>query len=248
MLRVFLFAACCAVTARAVAVPPYEPLPEKKTGFSYTPAVQSSPSQPAGAAAIANPSWEMMSQMQQMQEEIQTLRGMVEELKHQVDVMQQQERQRYLDLDMRINQAQGTSSSPGEVKRQTVEQVADDKALYQQASDHRKKHQYKQAIAVLEQLQKQSPDGLYAPYSDYWLGELYMAVKPADLIQAKKHFINLLANHSDHVKVPDAMYKLGKLYAQQGKTENAKSTLNELIKKFPDKSAANLAKDLLKTL
>ena len=41
------------------------------------------------------------------------------------------------------------------------------------------------------------------------------------------------------------MYKLGKLYVTQGETSKARSTLNELIKSHPDKSAAKLARELL---
>ncbi len=272
MLRAFLLVVLSTAAAIAVAVPPYEPLPDRSAStapratnvpqvsndnvlaqddgsYTFTPAVESNP-QPARGAPLGNPSWEMMQQMQQMQEEIQSLRGTVEELKHQVNLMQKQERERYLDLDMRINQLRGggSVSQSATVKPPMPAQAADEKALYQKASDHRKKNEFSEAIALLEQLLQQSPNGLYAPYSDYWLGELYMVAEPPQLDVAKKHFISLLANHSDHVKVPDAMYKLGKLYIRQGEKSKAKSTLSELVKRYPDKSAANLGKDLLKTL
>ncbi|HAG97162.1 MAG: tol-pal system protein YbgF [Pseudomonadales bacterium] len=274
MLRSLLVLALSTVAAIAAAVPPYEPLPSnsKSTiqpasknsrsaskppvvaddygdadpGFSYSAAVDSSPS-----AATSGVSWDVMSQMQQLQQEVLQLRGMVEELKHQIDIMQKQERERYLDLDMRINQMQsgapsGATRGSGGSASSTAKQ--DDKALYEKASQLRKDGKYIEAIAVLQQLLQQSPSGLYAPYSEYWLGELYMVADPVDLDQAKRHFINLLANHGDHVKVPDAMYKLGKLYASKGENSKAKSTLNELIKQYPDKSASRLAQDLVKTL
>lgn len=270
MLRYLLVLVISAAAASAAAVPPYEPLPSKAKsatqpaskssiqsppavlpdygdsdpGFSYSAAVDSS-------NASGGVSWDVMSQMQQMQQEVLQLRGMVEELKHQIDIMQKQERERYLDLDMRINQLQSGSASGGKnVPAENTSPVAkaDDKALYEEASQLRKDGKYSESIAVLQQLLQQSPTGLYAPYSEYWLGELYMVSDPVDLDQAKRHFINLLANHADHVKVPDAMYKLGKLYASKGENSKAKSTLNELIKQYPDKSASRLAKDMLKTL
>ena len=184
-----------------------------------------------------------------MQQEILDLRGMVEELKHQIDIMQKQERERYLDLDLRINQLQSGSAGTKSGKSTAAPRAKeDDKVLYEKASQLRKEGKYDEAISALNQLLQQSPEGLYAPYSEYWLGELYMVADPVNLDEAKRHFINLLANHSDHVKVPDAMYKLGKLYASKGETSKAKSTLNELIKRYPDKSAAKLAQDLVKTL
>lgn len=276
MLRALLVLVISTAAASAVAVPPYEPLPKTKStattsapssapaqvgsqsgsvdstiysgtdsGFSYAPAVDNSTS-----SGSVSPSWDALSQIQQMQQEMLELRGMVEELKHQIDIMQKQERERYLDLDMRINQLQsGTAASNGPTTAAVaVPAKGDDKALYEQASDLRKAGKYSEAIAILEQLLQQSPDGLYAPYSEYWLGELFMVADPVDLDQAKRHFINLLAKHPGHAKVPDGMYKLGKLYAGKGEATKAKSTLNELIKQYPDKSAAKLAKDLLKTL
>jgi tol-pal system protein YbgF len=269
MLRTLLLIVLSTATANAVAVPPYEPLPARTeksaasssnanstnvspkssdNGFIYAPAVDNTSA--SAAASAATPSWEMFSQMQQMQEELQQLRGTVEELSHQIDIMQKQERERYLDLDMRINQMQSGSAANKTVAPQTAAPAAkvDEKTLYQQASDQRKNNQFPQAIATLESLLMQAPNGLYAPYSEYWLGELYMVSDPVDLDQAKRHFINLLANYPDHVKVPDGMFKLGKLYASKGESAKAKSTLNELVKKHPDKSASRLARELLKTL
>ncbi|RLU01497.1 MAG: tol-pal system protein YbgF [Ketobacter sp.] len=272
MLRTLIVLAVSTATASAVAVPPYEPLPTSKPkttqtttpsysastpvqsgpvaadtdpGFSYSAAVDSN----ASAGVAGGVSWDVMSQVQQMQQEILQLRGMVEELKHQIDIMQKQERERYLDLDLRINQLQSGGSATGSSKATKAPRAKeDDKVLYDKASQLRKEGKYEEAIAVLNQLLQQSPEGLYAPYCEYWLGELYMVADPVDLDEAKRHFINLLANHPDHVKVPDAMYKLGKLYASKGETSKAKSTLNELVKRYPDKSAAKLASDLLKTL
>ena len=272
MLKTLLFLVISTATAYAVAVPPYEPLPTSKPsstqsvstpsysgsstqtsintaepdpGFSYSAAVDNS-----SASNGAGISWDVMSQVQQMQQEILDLRGMVEELKHQIEIMQKQERERYLDLDLRINQLQSGSPGTGSTSKTVTAPRAkeDDKALYEKASQLRKEGKYDDAVSILNLLLQQSPDGLYAPYSEYWLGELYMVSDPVDLDEAKRHFINLLANHSDHVKVPDAMYKLGKLYASKGESAKAKSTLNELIKRYPDKSAAKLAQDLVKTL
>ncbi len=261
MQKVITFIACFAVTAVAVAAAPYEPLPDRQT--TQAQAVRPAP-KPAGsvnysAAQVSSegqgnsnitPMWDLYSQVQQMQQEVQSLRGTVEELTHQVEVMQKQERERYLDLDLRINQLRPASKSGSDTGAgaNASPLVGDDKALYQQASELRKNSNYSEAIRVLSELLKRSPDGLYAPYSDYWLGELYMATDPKDLEAAKRHFISLLSNHPDHVKVPDAMYKLGKLYLQQNERDNARSAWQALIKKYPDKSAAKLAQDALNSL
>lgn len=219
--------------------------------FSYTPAVD--PGRPAGSSAQsgAAPGWDNYSQMQQMQQELQQLRGTVEQLTHDIEMMQKQSRERYVDLDTRINQLRGNPAASADEALPVVaegQSGGDDKELYDQASQLRRDGKYPEAVAVLENLLKQSPTGLYAPYCEYWLGELFMVMNPPQLDVAKRYFISLIANNPDHVKVPDAMFKLGKLFATQGEKSKAKSTLNELIKKYPEKSAANLGRDLLKTL
>lgn len=222
--------------------------------FDYKPAASTS----AASSGVPSSNWDTYSQMQQMQQEIQTLRGTVEQLSNELELMRKQARERYLDLDTRINQLRGGGSAaaaaPVAAGAEAAESVApasvsaDDKTLYDQASELRRQQKFDESIAVMEDLLKRSPDGMYAPYCEYWLGEMYMVVKPVQLDKAKAHFITLIGNHGDHVKVPDAMYKLGKLFASQGEKAKAKATLNELVKKHPDKPAANLAKDLLKTL
>ena len=226
--------------------------------FSYKPAAASSTTSPSGVVASSS-NYDTYSQMQQMQQEIQSLRGMVEQLTNEMEMMRKQARERYLDLDSRINQLRGGAAAvpaaeAGAAAAAATEATpagtgsADDKTLYDQASELRRQQKFDESIAVMEDLLTRSPDGMYAPYCEYWLGEMYMVVNPVQLDKAKTHFITLIGNHGDHVKVPDAMYKLGKLFASQGEKAKAKATLNELIKKFPDKPAANLGKDLLKTL
>lgn len=227
--------------------------------FSYSQAVDNSRAAGSSSSVAGTDSYSQMQQMQQMQQELQELRGTVEQLTHEIEMMQKQARERYLDLDSRINQlraggvapveaASGPDSAAADPASAAGEGVQDDKSLYDQASQLRRDGKFDESIAVLEDLLKRSPDGLYAPYCEYWLGETYMVVKPPRLDVAKTHFISLLGNHPDHVKVPDAMYKLGMLFLRQGEKPKAKSAFNELVKKFPDKPAANLAKDQLKKL
>ena len=222
---------------------------------SYPAAVDAS-RQSSSSGTSTTPSWDSYSQMQQMQQDLQNLRGQVEQMTHELETMRKQERERYLDLDLRINQLRSggaAATNPDEpvaAGSQAVgsDQVAQDKDAYDKASQLRRDSKFSESIAMMEDLLKRSPGGPYAPYCEYWLGEMYMVLTPPKMDVAKGHFISLIASYPDHVKVPDAMYKLGKLFALQGEADKAKSTLNALIKKYPNKSAAKLGRDLLKTL
>lgn len=275
MQRAFISVLAMTVAAVAVAVPPYEPLPgsssskapssaqqasstsqqqqsvntEEDDGLSFQSAVEDDSN--ASPRVSGNEKWQNYSQMQQMQREIQQLRGTVEELNHRIRLMEKQARERYIDLDTRLNELlPGGESSKGNtaLPESDFKFEGDEKALYTEASSLRKKGEFNDSVAAFTLLLSRSPEGPYAPYCYYWLGELYMVTTPPKATTAKRNFIKLLTKFPGHVKVPDAMYKLGKLFAEQGETAKAKSTLNELIKKFPKKSAAKLGKDLLKTL
>ena len=56
----------------------------------------------------------LMQQQQQFEEQIQDLQGQLEELRHELQVMKDAERERYLDLDTRINTLaeQGKTEQP----------------------------------------------------------------------------------------------------------------------------------------
>lgn len=219
----------------------------------------------AAKPVAGNNQWEMVNQLQQLQEEVQQLRGMIEQQTFEIEQMRKQQRERYLDLDTRIGRLQGGAVSTGSVSSGTTESEAgvaqsaassqppaaatsDEKQAYSAALENVKAKQFTAAISQLEALLVASPNGQLAPNCHYWLGELYMVNDPADYDKAKAHFQQLLKNHSDHAKVPDALYKLGKLSALKGDRDRAKIYFDRVIKEFPDAQASVLAKDYLKRL
>lgn len=220
------------------------PAPQSQTGNSVS--RQGGVSEPA---TPANAQWELYSQLQQMQDEVQRLRGVVEELGYQLDQIKRQQRDRYLDLDQRINQIKSGSAGSGAASTmpavESVAQVKDEKEAYNTAMQLLRERKFMESIALLEQLIAASPEGMYAPYAEYWLGELYMALVPAKFDVAKEHFIRLLTQFPDHSKVSDGLFKLGKLYHLKGEPDKARVTLQKVVKDYPGKPAAKLAQELL---
>ncbi|PCJ46090.1 MAG: tol-pal system protein YbgF [Moraxellaceae bacterium] len=205
--------------------------------------------------------WELYSQIQQMQEELQVLRGLLEQQTHELEQMKRQQRERYLDLDHRLGQMRmkrpdvlGTTE-PATDPLKTVsavlspeDQDALDTQRYEAAYQLLKERKFGEAIVSFSTLLSDSPEGKRAPYCEYWLGELYLANTPSDLDQAKKHFVRLLTKHPKHGKVPDGMYKLGIVFGKAGDKSKARVTLKRVIKDYPSSQAAKLAKSHLKTL
>jgi tol-pal system protein YbgF len=115
------------------------------------------------------------------------------------------------------------------------------KAVYEQAYALLKARKIDEAMIALIKYNETYPNGIYAANAQYWLGEVYLLKN--DLPEATAAFRSVIAQHSDHRKVDDAKYKLGKIYHLQNQPEQAKELLLSVSK--GSGSAAKLAQDYL---
>ena len=88
-------------------------------------------------------------------------------------------------------------------------------------------------------------EGKYAANAHYWLGELYLVVNPQNLEASRQSFMLLLGEYPDNAKVPDALYKLGKVHYLKGNSAKGKEFLDQVVREHPNSSAARLAKEFL---
>ncbi|PIE41919.1 MAG: tol-pal system protein YbgF [Gammaproteobacteria bacterium] len=271
----FLVSVLMAAATPVVAAPEYRTLPVEQreaapAALDLPGAAHQAPAgasiQPDQPAVPANVQWQLYNQLQQVQQELSELRGMLEQQTHQISQLKQQQRQRYLDLDHRINQLK--KANPAAIAVPSVVPEADiqnpsqkpspdtadthndfsDRKTYDQAIVLMRERKFESAIALLEKLLAASPNSSLVPNSEYWLGELYMVLTPPNYDVAKKHFVTLLRDHKNHQKIPDALYKLGKLYYSQGEKAKARVTLEKVISDYPTRQAASHAKKLLAKL
>ena len=79
------------------------------------------------------------------------------------------------------------------------------------------------------------------------MGELYQVVQPSELEAARQAFTQLIERYPNNSKVPDAMYKLGKVYYQKGNTVKSREWLNRVINEYGNgvSSAADKARQFL---
>lgn len=212
---------------------------------------------------------ELYYQFQVLQQEVQQLRGLVEEQNHQIKKLKQQRLDDYLDLDRRLSSLGSGSTAPAGASAggspvaggapsgngvaqtgaapvvrtpATAEDAAAELASYKKAINLLLKEQkHDEAIAALEKHLDQYPSGRYAGNAQYWLGEIYLVKN--DLASAASWFEKLLADSPAHSKVPDAQFKLGKVYHMQGNNAAAKAMLEKVA--ATSSNAAQLAKDYL---
>ncbi len=205
-------------------------------------------------AAPANSQAEIFFQLQTLQQEVLELRGLVEEQAFEIKRLKQQRLDDYLDLDRRLSALSGNTpkgagsgqpaaggNSGGALSGQSAQPLAGEANSYLAAYDLLKKRQIDQAAAAFREHLVNYPQGKYAANAHYWLGEIYLLKN--DLEAARQWFTKLLDGFQGHRKVPDAKFKLGKVYDLMGDKVKARALLEEVAASGTD--ASRLAKSYL---
>lgn len=206
---------------------------------------------------------EIVYQLQVLQQDLQDLRGKVEDLQHQIKQIQSTQQSRYLDLDKRIQNlqqqvAQGGGAANSQTPASGGSEIADvnkeapvssgstsEKSLYEKALDLIRKRQYQDSIKQLQAVISQYPNGDLTANAYYWLGEVYAALPSPDYEKSRQALAQVTTYFPKSRKVPDAMYKLGKVYFMMGDCKRSQDTLNQVVKNYPGKSVAKLAESFL---
>ena len=195
---------------------------------------------------------QMFYQMQVLQQEVQVLRGQLEEQQFLIENLRRDQKEQYVDLDGRVAAlasnrpppppggfSQG-SSGAGETPDQTAKKTwTTEREAYSAAIDLMRAKEFESSIDGFEGLIVNYPNGKYTPNSFYWLGELYLAQTESE--KARQNFVQVVRLYPGHQKVPGALYKLGVLYHGLGDDKQAKTYLEKVQAEFPQSSAAKLA-------
>lgn len=208
-----------------------------------------------GAAAPLSAQGQLFMQLQQMQEEIATLRGMLEEQQYELSKLRQESLERYQTLDSRLVEGAGTpasssstaaasqaerSASQGSVEPADPEK---EKLYYDASFDLIKERDFDKAQQAFTAFLRKYPNSQYAGNAQYWLGEVSLV--QGDLQAAGKAFALVADNYPEHNKVPDSLYKLADVERRLGRADRARGILQQVVAQYPSSSAAQLAqKDL----
>ena len=207
--------------------------------------------------------------VQQLEEEIRRLNGLVEEQASLLMRLQDQSLERYVEVDRRLA-AIGTvdPSAVIEGNEETDSPAPDDtvpsvdvpvavaevqpgeREAYQSAYGLVRERQFEAAVDAFNTFLASYPFGRFASNAHYWLGELYLVIEPVDPESARQNFQLLLDQYPNDRKVPDALYKLGRVQALKGNIDRSKEYLNQVIADYGAEQhpAAQLAKDFLDSL
>ncbi|PAU52115.1 tol-pal system protein YbgF [Pseudomonas sp. PIC25] len=218
----------------------------------------------AGASAPVSAQGEMYLQMQQLQEEVAQLRGMLEEQQNEIRNLKRENLERYQDLDRRLSSgaAQGTPNTPADGainaggaptpppgQAPASNEPADpakEKLYYEAAFDLIKAKDFDKASQAFTAFLRKYPNSQYAGNAQYWLGEVNLA--KGDLQGAGQAFARVSQAYPQHAKVPDSLYKLADVERRLGNNDKARGLLQQVISQYPGSSAAQLAQRDLQNL
>jgi len=228
---------------------------------------------------------ELLLQMQRLQSEVQELRGLVEQQRFDIERLQRQQRDQFLDLDARLtgatrasapegseirgaapqsgsletsdagleampeaNPPAGAPVAPGPVGIPSLPapetQGANERDLYTQAFESLKAHRYQEAKTAFNDLLRRYPHGAYTDNARYWLGETYYVLR--EYPDALAEYNRLVELSPASPKVPGALLKIGLIQYEQNAVEQARATLERVIRDYPNSTEARLAQDRLK--
>lgn len=208
--------------------------------------------------------------MQLLQQEVKELRGIVEEQQELVKQLKSQSLERYIDVDRRLgeiaknaaagNVAGSSVAASSSVSATGGNKPADDSIevsktpaqqeveMYRAAYNLVRERKFGEAITAFDDFLVRYPSDKYTGNAYYWLGELHLASKPPNLAGSRTAFSKLIAQYPNHRKVPDSLYKLGKVFYLQGEKEKARNLLNRVIDEYAssNSSAPKMARQFMK--
>jgi tol-pal system protein YbgF len=138
--------------------------------------------------------------------------------------------------------APSTASPPG----QALVNPAEEQRAYQASFDLLKAGRYEPATKAFAEFLQQYPNGQFADNAKYWLAEAYYVTRQFE--PALRQFELLVAEHPDSQKLTHALLKIGYIRAELGQREEAERVLNDLIQRFPESTAAGLARKRLQRI
>ncbi|HFR4563324.1 TPA: cell division protein CpoB [Enterobacter sichuanensis] len=215
---------------------------------------------------ISNAHSQLLTQLQQQlsdnQNDIDSLRGQIQESQYQLNQVVERQKQILLQIDSLSSggaaQAQpAAGDQSGAATSAPAEDASASTGAPVQSGDANT--DYNAAIALVQVQSRQDdalvafqnfvkkyPDSTYQPNANYWLGQLnYNKGKKDD---AAFYFASVVKNYPKSPKAPDAMYKVGVIMQDKGDTAKAKAVYQQVVAKFPGTEGAKQAQKRLNSM
>jgi tol-pal system protein YbgF len=197
---------------------------------------------------LARAQIELLNQIQSLREENAKLRGQVETLQYELESATKRQQDFYLDLDGRLRQIEASSSSTAATSASGDGDVppaeGEDTATYEAALNLFKANRIKDSAAAFEAFVMAYPDSALAPNAYYWQGNALTAQR--DCKRAIDVYRVLIVRWPENPRAADALIGVASCQQELGDARSARTTLEAVLIKYPDSSAAATARQRLK--
>lgn len=223
----------------------------------------------SGGGSSGGGSADMQLRLSEIEEQMRSLTGRIEELSHRVDQTSQDLQTYKQATDLRFQDMQSGAPAPGGAPTSiapagqaaagpgNAEQSAPAakpaaapsvtlpagtaQVQYDFAIDLLKRGQFPQARDAFTQFLQQHPKDPLAGNAQYWLGETYYV--QGQYKDAADSFLKGYTTYSKSSKAPDSLLKLGMTLSALGQKDAACATFGQLKEQFPQASPAVVARN-----
>lgn len=147
---------------------------------------------------------------------------------------------RFQQLERRAPGATGTAPPAGSG---AAPAGADPKPLFDEASQDLTQGRYAQALRSFREFLLRAPESSLADNAQYGVGECFFAQSQFD--SAAAAYARVPARWPDGDRVPAALYKLALSQDKLGRAAESRTTLEDLVQRFPLSGEAQLARERL---
>ncbi|GAA0853419.1 tol-pal system protein YbgF [Aliiglaciecola litoralis] len=204
----------------------------------------------------------LQQQLDEMQSDVQEMRGTLELHNHQLEKVLERQRELYLEIDRRIESVSSpTTTTPTAVagNANSAQQPATGAIVATQTADLSESDAYDKAVNLIlrdkqydlaipqfQSFLKTYPNSSYAPNAHYWLGQLLF--NKQEWVSAGEQFETLVKRYPDSSKRADALFKLGVVEQRRDNLAKAKQLFQQVMTEYPDSSSSRLADARLKAM
>ena len=218
---------------------------------------------------------ELANQLDQLRSETTALRGDIEQLRHDTDGAASRQKELYVDVDKRLQSleqaergaafapppqtpspppasstppprsAPATAAAGGAVAAAPKPGMSD-KQAYQTAFDLLQARKYDEAAKAFTQFMSGYASSPLADNAQYWLAQSHYVQRQFNV--ALPEFQKVIDKYPQSSKLPDALLKVGYCQSELGNKSAARTALQQVMRQFPDTTAARLASQQLEKL
>jgi len=185
--------------------------------------------------------FELANELEALKAEIAKLRGQVEVLTYQLDAADKRQKDFYVDLDNRLRKIENAALAPS-ASAQAIDPVAEARD-YEGALGLLKAGKNREAGAAFEAFIAAYPGSSFLPSAHFWAGNAWFQEHEA--ARASDLYRKVAEQWPDDPRAPDALLGLASSQQAMGDSKGAKETLDSILQKYPDSSAAQMAKQRL---